>query len=230
MMQRQHGLRKTSHVYALLALFAVACESPTATRGTFAYDPTTLSRGLLYRWPSGSTIAVWVEVSASPEGPGPLSLALAVREGIASWNRVPLFAEYTLVQAASIADANIIVFDRATALPITPSFCAFDGQSAAGYTYFCPVGSSPTTAQRLTLASGAASQATVVIRVDRGRVTNQSGYSNLFAHELGHALGIGAHSDQALDVMFGSPLVGSPSKRDLQTLRYVLGQRADITL
>ncbi len=134
------------------------------------------------------------------------------------------------MQAATIADANVVVYDRATALPITPGSCTFDGQSAAGYTYFCPVGSSPTTAQRFTLASGAASRVTVVIRVDRGRVADQSGYSKLVVHELGHALGIGAHSDQALDVMFGSPLVGSPSKRDMQTLRYVLGQRADIAL
>ncbi len=215
---------------ALFALFNIACDAPTAARPTFAYDPTTLSRGLLYRWPSGSKIAIWVDLAASPEGSGPLSLALAVREGIATWNRVPLFAEYTLVHAESVADANVIVFDRATSLPIAPGDCTFDGQNSAGYTYFCPVGSSPFSAQRFTLASGAASQATVIIRVDRGRVTDQRAYSNLIVHELGHALGIGAHSDQATDVMFGAPRVGTLSKRDIQTLRYVLGQRADITL
>ncbi len=226
----QPRFRLFSYRVALCALLTIGCDAPTASRPTFAYDPTTLSRGLLYRWPSGSKIAVWVELSASPEGSGPLSLALAVREGIAVWNRVPLFAEYTLVEAESIADANVIVFDRATSLPIVPRNCAFDGQSSAGYTHFCPAGSSPITAQRFTLTSGATTQATVIIRVDRGRVTDQRGYTNLVVHEFGHALGIGAHSDQTSDVMFGAPLLSIPSKRDTQTLRYVLGQRADITL
>ena len=230
MTRRKQYVRHVSFAFALLALLTAACESPTAMRATFAYDPTTLSRGLLYRWANGSKIAVWVEASVSPEGPGLLSLVLAVREGITTWNRVPLFAEYTLVQAASIGEADIVVYDRATPLPVMPGTCTFDAQSAAGYTYFCPGGSSSATAQRLTLVSGVAGRTTVVIRVDRGRVADQTGYTNLVVHEFGHALGIGAHSNQSTDVMFGAPLVGAPSKRDMQTLRYVLGQRADLTL
>jgi predicted Zn-dependent protease len=70
----------------------------------------------------------------------------------------------------------------------------------------------------------------VAIRVDRGRIADQAGYLAVVAHEFGHALGIGGHSDQARDLMFGAPVVAVPSARDLQTLQSVLGVRPDITL
>ena len=70
----------------------------------------------------------------------------------------------------------------------------------------------------------------VVIRVDIGRVTSQAGLTAVVAHELGHALGIGGHSDQPLDLMFGLPTVLTPSGRDGATLRFLLGQHADLIL
>jgi predicted Zn-dependent protease len=70
----------------------------------------------------------------------------------------------------------------------------------------------------------------VVIRVDRGRVTDQAAYNAVVAHELGHAVGIGAHSDQPSDIMFGVPTVSMPSARDARTLQNLLGRQPDITL
>ncbi len=211
--------------------FAVACDTPTAARPAAAYDPTTLSRGKLYRWPSGHQITVWVVV---PSTPGPVDLALAVREGMNAWNPIPQFAEFTLTSATSISDADIVVYDRVTVAPVSPGSCPFDAQSAAGYTYFCPTAATPSTAEVLqptvTPASGGSGHIAVLIRVDRGRVTNQSGYNALLTHELGHAIGIGAHSDQSNDVMFGAPTVSTPSARDARTLQSLLGRLPDITL
>ena len=210
-----------------LALIVSACDAPSTMRPDFAYDPTTLSRGQLYRWASGRQIMVWADVGT---GIGTVDLALAVRQAITTWNTVPQFAEFTLVMASSINDADIVVYDRASTVPVSEGSCTFDPRGSAGYTYFCPTGLAPTTAQKLSLNTGGASQVSVLIRVDRGRVATQDGYAALVAHEFGHALGIGGHSDAPSDLMFGFPTVTKPTVRDSHTLRYLLGRIPDITL
>lgn len=211
----------------MLAAGVVSCDAPSSTRPDFAYDPTTLSRGQLYRWASGRQISVWAEVGT---GLSTVDLGAAVRQAITTWNAVPQFAEFKLSMASSIKDADIVVYDRATAVPVSAGSCAFDPQGSAGYTYFCPAGASPTTAQKLALIAGGASHISVLIRVDRGRVTDQSGYVALVTHEFGHAVGIGGHSDTPSDVMFGLPTVATPTTRDRSTLQSLLGKRPDITL
>jgi len=211
----------------LIVAAVISCDAPTGTRPDFAYDPTTLSRGQLYRWASGQQISVWAEAGT---GLSTVDLGSAVRQAMTSWNAVPQFAEFTLSMAASIGEADIVVYDRATAAPVSLGSCTFDPQGSAGYTYFCPTGPSPTTAQKLSLAGGGTSQVSVLIRVDRGRVSDQNGYTALVMHELGHALGIGGHSDSPNDLMFGLPRATVPTMRDRQTLQYLLGKRPDITL
>jgi predicted Zn-dependent protease len=88
----------------------------------------------------------------------------------------------------------------------------------------------PARAERFPLSAGGLSAITVVIRLDRGRLTSQESLNAVVAHEFGHALGIGAHSDDARDLMFGLPTVSAPSARDRGTLRFVLGQRPGLTL
>jgi predicted Zn-dependent protease len=220
-----------TNLAAALLVLITACDAPTATRPAAAYDPTTLTRGKLYRWPSGHQISVWV---VAPTAPAPVDLALAAREGINAWNPIPQFAEFTLVMATSISDADVVIYDRVTTAPVGPGSCTFDASSAAGYTYFCPTSATPSTAEMLPLAAtqsaAGAGHVAVVIRVDRGRVTDQAGYNAIVTHELGHALGIGAHSDQASDIMFGAPTVTIPSARDARTLQNLLGRQPDFTL
>jgi predicted Zn-dependent protease len=70
----------------------------------------------------------------------------------------------------------------------------------------------------------------VVIRIDRDLVSDQAGLDAIVAHEFGHALGIGSHSGDPNDLMFGLPRVNRPSARDARTLQYVLGAMADLLL
>lgn len=214
-------------IAALLLVSIVSCDAPTLLRPDAGYDPTTLTNGLLYRWSSGKTVRVWVV----RDGTASDDLSVAVRQAIARWNGVRQFAEFTLVAATSIQEAEVVVYDRVSAMPVQAGACTFDPRNSAGYTYFCPVAiASGSTAARLDLSSGVTSNVSVVIRVDRGRVDSQRAYSAVVAHEFGHALGIGAHSDLATDLMFGLPAVEEPSARDVATLRYLLGQRPALTL
>jgi predicted Zn-dependent protease len=63
-----------------------------------------------------------------------------------------------------------------------------------------------------------------------GRTSSQEVLNAVVAHEFGHALGIGGHSPNAQDVMFGAPTVSVPTGRDAQTLQFVLGERPRFTL
>lgn len=203
---------------------ATSCDAPSVTRPEFAYDPTQLSEGQLYRWPSGETIRVWVD---NAEGTTTFDLPRSVRHAIAVWNAQAPFGEFKLELSSSPAQANIIVFDRSRPLPIVPGTCTFDARASFGYTYFCATGGR---AERLSLTGGGSSTVSVVIRVDRSLVANQDGLDAIVGHEMGHALGIGAHSSDSADLMFGLPRVSAPSGRDARTLQYLLGQPADITL
>lgn len=209
---------------ALMGAFLLACETPTTSRPTFAYDPTTLSNGLLYRWTNGQKLRVWADLADSTRG---VNLGISVRSAISRWNDLPAFAEFELVLVSNPAEAQIIIYDRTRPMPVRAGTCPFEPRAAVGYTYFCPNGRN---AERLSLASGAPSAASVVIRVDNSLVAGQTRYDAIVAHELGHALGIGAHSSVAGDLMFGLPTNPFPTGRDAQTLQYVLGAPADIIL
>ncbi|MCE2900063.1 MAG: hypothetical protein ACK6DP_11725 [Gemmatimonas sp.] len=209
---------------ALLAGVLAGCEAPTLARPVFAYDPTSLTGGQLYRWPSGSTVTVWFIQ------PNDLTrdVRLAVVNAMRAWNELPLFGEYRLEAAATLADANIVVLDQSTTLPVVPAAaCPFDPRGSAGYTYFCPDGSR---ALRLAAAGGGTTRTSVVIRLDIGRTGSQDALNAVVAHEFGHALGIGGHSPNTQDVMFGVPTVSVPTSRDAQTLQYLLGERPRFTL
>jgi predicted Zn-dependent protease len=60
------------------------------------------------------------------------------------------------------------------------------------------------------------------VTVDRSAAADAATFDAIVAHELGHVLGIGAHSPLADDLMFGAPRRPDPSERDARTLRVLL--------
>jgi len=208
---------------AAAALMAVACDSPTVVRPEFAYDPTSLTGGLLYRWTTGARVRVFVE----PMAAAGVDLAAAVQRATIAWNAVPQAREFTLEVVANRDAADVIVYDRSLPQPVVTGSCPFNPSGAAGYTYFCPLNGR---AERLRPVGSTVLTTAIVIRVDITTTAAQAALDALVAHELGHAVGIGGHSPETSDVMYTRPSVRLPSDRDRATLRNLLGRAADITL
>ena len=212
-------------VLAALCATAVAsaCDNPTVVRPDFAYDPTELTGGQLYRWSTGARVRVFVE----PMAAGSVDLAGAVQRAVASWNTVPQEREFTLEVVTNRDVADVIVYDRSIPQPVVTGSCPFNPSGAAGYTYFCPLNGR---AERLRPIASTVLTTAIVIRVDMTTTATQSLLDALVAHEMGHTVGIGGHSPQTTDVMYTRPTVSAPTDRDRATLRNLLGRSADITL
>ncbi len=204
-------------------LLTAACDNPTAVRPDFAYNPTDLTNGQLYRWSIGARVRLFVE----PMGAGGVDLASAVQRAVSAWNAVPQGREFTLDVVTNRDLADVIVYDRSIPQPVVTGSCPFNPSGAAGYTYFCPVNGR---AERLRPLASTVLTTALVIRVDMTTTATQAALDALVAHEVGHAVGIGGHSPQTTDVMYTRPTVRTPTDRDRNTLRNVLGRAADITL
>ena len=218
------GAARRSATRALMtSLLLLGCESPTVIRPDFAYDPTALTGGQLYRWSTGARVRVFVE----PMGAGSVDLASAVQRAVSAWNAVPQAREFTLDVVTNRDVADVIVYDRSLPQPVITGSCPFNPSGAAGYTYFCPINGR---AERLRPLASTVLTTAIVIRVDMTTTATQAALDALVAHEVGHAVGIGGHSPQSTDVMYTRPTVRTPTDRDRNTLRNVLGRAADITL
>ncbi len=205
------------------ALLVAACDNPTVVRPDFAYDPTELTGGLVYRWTTGAKVRVFVE----PMTAGTVDLPLSTLRAVQAWNAVPQVREFTLEIVTNRDAADVIVYDRSVPQPVVTGSCPFNPSGAAGYTYFCPLNGR---AERLRPIGSTLLTTAIVIRVDLTTTATQAALDALVAHEMGHAVGIGGHSPQTTDVMYTRPTVSTPTDRDRNTLRNLLGRVADITL
>ena len=221
-------LRRTLPV--VLALL-VACDAPTSPAESFAYDPTVLTDGV-YHWQRGRTIAIYVQEGGGPDG---FDIVRATQEAAARWNAAATLGEFALVTTGDSRAADVVVRFR-FAPPIVDLTGCDPGGGGAGRTAFC-AGESP--ARVLPLLDGGG-RVKVEIYVDPEAasdaqlaawgMTRQQHFLALLTHELGHALGIGAHSDDPGDVMSSPIRVVAPSADDQRTLRWVWLQPADLLL
>lgn len=210
-------------LFLLVALLAAACSEPAAPRlAPPAYDPTQLS-GVLYRWPSGHTIAVYTDPTAVPSG---TNLGAMAGMAMSAWKVALDGSQFSFRTATSPADADVIIHVSAAPRLVGPAGCAEPPAFAGGITFFCPAGDSALT---LPLAAGGG-HVKVDITVNPAATSATNPLAALVAHELGHAVGIGGHSPEPADVMHGSPAVSVPSARDITTLRWMVRQPIELRL
>jgi predicted Zn-dependent protease len=210
----------------LILAFAAACSEASAPRvEPPAYDPTQLTGGLLYRWPTGATIAVYVDPTAVPTG---VELATATLAGMQAWKAALGGSQFAFRTATSPADADVIVHVSAAPRLVALAGCAPPPDLAGGVTFLCPARDSALTLPLL--AGPGAGRVKIDIAINPAATSATHSLLALVTHELGHAIGIGGHSSDPADVMHAQPTVTTPSQRDIATLRWVVRQPADLRL
>ncbi len=219
------------HIAPAAALVATLCilggctEATTPSLDPPAYDPTQLSSGLLYRWPTGTIIDVFVDPTAVGAG---VDLAGATSAGMAAWKAALGGSQFAFRTAATAADADVIVHVSAAPRLVGLAGCAEPPAFAGGVTFFCPARDSALT---LPLVGGPGTgRVKIDIAINPSATNATNTLHALVTHELGHAVGIGGHSPNALDVMFAQPSVSVPSSRDATTLRWLVRQAIGLRL
>ncbi len=211
-------------LFVALALLASCTDAAAPRVEPPAYDPTQLSGGILYRWPTGTTIAVYVDPTAVGAG---VDLAGTTAAGMAAWKAALGGNQFAFRTAATAADADVIVHVSAAPRLVGLAGCAEPPAFAGGVTFFCPARDSALT---LPLAGAARGRVKVDIAINPAATSAANPLVALVTHELGHAVGIGGHSPDARDVMFAQPSVSVPSGRDIATLRWLVRQVIGIRL
>ena len=218
------NIARCSAALALLAL--AACTDAAAPRvDPPAYDPTQLSGGILYRWPTGTTIAVYVDPTGVGGG---VDLAGAAASGMVAWKTALGGNQFAFRTAASPGDADVIVHVSTAPRLVWLAGCANPPAIAGGVTFFCPARDSALT---LPLVAGpGVGRVKVDVAINPAATNATNTLRALVTHELGHVVGIGGHSTDVLDVMHAQPSVEVPSQRDITTLRWVVRQAVGLRL
>lgn len=206
---------------AIASCTAVAATAPAAP----AYDPTQFTNGRVYHWPTGTTIAVYID----PVGTGgTVDLTGATIAAMTVWKAALDGSQFAIRTAASAADADVIVHLNTAPRVVGLAGCDPPASDAGGVTFFCAASDS---ARTLPLLAGPTiGRVKMDISINPAATNATNTLRAIVVHEFGHALGIGGHSPDARDVMFPQPAVETPSQRDAITLRWLVRQRADLRL
>lgn len=91
------------------ALAVAACDAPTIPPEAGAYDFTfETDPPSVMRWPAGTTIRIYV--AGGQDATRAVVLRDAFLEAAAKWESAVLFGEYRFAEAASLAEADVVLF------------------------------------------------------------------------------------------------------------------------
>lgn len=207
--------------WLLPALALAACESATLPERNPAdvYDfRLDANPPLVLRWPSGSTVRVYVASTDATRRP---VLRSALQAGLAEWNRHALFGEYRLAETTELSDADVVLRWTDEASPVIMTGCP--PASVRAVTTFCVASEDLEDGLAIFPLSGAdeePSRVKMIVTILPSQAAIPGRVQMLVTHELGHVLGIGGHSADARDLMYEQELTTSVlSRRDLATIR-----------
>jgi len=212
-------------------LLVASCDSPTVNGEAPAYDAAFLDGGtrVIYHWPLGRTISVYADATGAPAG---RDLRAAIEEGAAAWAAAVYYREFDIRVVSDLSAADVTFHFELAPPPVNVDACPVALLSSAavtsgclddGLTRFLPI---PFTSG----APGSRVKLDVMLSTDPLKIPDAGVFRSVVAHELGHVLGIGQHSNEAADLMFSGPRVAGPSERDARTLRWLLHQPAQLRL
>ena len=210
------------------ALLLTACDLPLVPERTTSdvYDFRLLTpEPVVLRWPLGSTIRVFI--SKDQDAARNAALESALDNGVAAWNSAALYNEFKLQATTDLANADAVLLFASTPTPVDAGNCPPGGSAA--YTTFCLDNSGEHLAV-FPLPGSGETRVKFIITVRNQNPLDSESVRRLVAHELGHVLGIGQHSDRPTDLMFGGVLTrGEPGPRDRGTLQVLYHTAPEIT-
>lgn len=214
----------------LLVAVAAACDPPTipGRDATDVYDFTLPSQPpAVLRWPSGARVRVWVEPAAVAARTALLEAAF--RDGAAAWNELAVFAEYGLVRARDLREADVVLMWSDVLPPVDTRDCRPSITQAV--TTFCVdnLGEAAPRLRPFPLSSSETGNVKMLVTVLASEAADPEAVHRLVAHELGHVLGIGRHSPERDDLMYRTdPVVARPSPRDAATVQLLYHVRPHV--
>ena len=209
---------------------ALGCESATVpTREAddiFEFRLPVANERLVLRWPNGSRIRLFVQPGATD--PMTDLLMSSVRAGAAEWEAASLFGDFSFALVGTPDQADVVVNWSTSARPVEIAHCIPVG--GAAFTTFCltPEGDrlQPFPLRNTMMVSSVR----FLVTIREAEALNPARARTLVMHELGHVLGIAAHSPNAQDLMFADPAVrDTPNARDRATVQLLYQTSANIT-
>jgi predicted Zn-dependent protease len=205
------SLRPYSRIFlaAVLSL-SVSCADIAAPNRTNAYEWRRLLpagsrvQALSFHWPSSSLpVRIWADNS--------LNLPAHAEHGIREWEGAFLYGEFRGVMGSDSNAADVLVFRG-----IAPSV----GFSTARLESMAPecLGATDVELTPDSLQVVAPIRVYVDLRVEPTAPGVDECMALTTTHELGHALGIFAHSPDVDDIMYSDPTVPTLSPRDRSTV------------
>ena len=211
---------------AALAMLAACGDVPTIDGAAPAWDPTYpvdsagTALSVIYHWPLAYSIAIYVDTTATTPG---RPIGPAIDRGVALWQGVTYYREIAWHLARSPEQADVIFHNVMAPMLVGTAGCLYQTTGFGGYTFLCP-STDADSMLTLPLVSGAPGHVKMDVSIDATRAADSAQFVSLVAHEIGHVLGIGLHSDTSSDLMFSFPTAPAPTARDAATMRWVLHQ------
>lgn len=196
----------------VLVLGVTACSNLLPPPGVDPYEYRGFEPGgetataLAFHWPR-SFLPVTVYVDADSP------LRASVIHAIDTWQDAFVYGELRLALVSDSAGADIIVRNEAPVKPTAGIRLSGGGAGCFGFTDLEPDRSTGTLALP------------VRVQISTGTLPSNPGlqgcYDATVLHEFGHAIGIFAHSSDATDIMYVSPMRTDLSARDKATIEAV---------
>ena len=211
-------------------LLAAACDGSIVAERRLqdVYDFRIKSINKTVHWPVGSTVRVYVV-----DGPTTQQtdwLTSGVEHAATVWNAAALYGEVHVQRVSSAAEADAIVqYSFTSNSPVDVTGCLPSGPDAV--TTFCLSAQQSDRLYVFPLKDGGSSHVRFVVNVRQSAAVDQETTWRLVTHEIGHVLGIAAHSTLETDLMYGGAtlLRNDPNDRDRNTLEVLYHTKADIT-
>jgi len=221
-------MRRAWKTAALVGALMTACDAPTIPgrdpSDVYAFELPSLPP-IIMRWPAGRTIRI--HATPGRDETGTQRLREALDAAAAAWNSHAVFAEYRLERTADVAHADVVLAWSDVSLPVDTDDCRPALTQAV--TTFCidGLGTDSARVRPFPMRDGTPSGVRMIVLV---LASEAAAVDRLVAHELGHVLGIGRHSDDTRDLMWRTdPQVSRPSRRDAATVQVLYHTTPDIT-